>query len=136
MVDINRCIFHPRPGGLSSDTGSGAIHWDTDPRVPPGSLRGVVLLTDVVRNGAVFSACLRYTKTLTVGCNRTRAQRTPIPLTQGGNLRKRHKSRVKAGDVISWSTKLPHGSAVNLSNRLLRSLPCSLPAMRRNARNR
>jgi hypothetical protein len=57
MVDMNRCIFRPpvRPGLPGS---YGSIHWDTDPRARlPASAQGVVLLTDVARDGGGFQ-CL------------------------------------------------------------------------------
>ncbi len=58
VADINRCLFrppcHPDWPTISRST----IHWDTDPRAPGrGSLQGVVLLTDVGRDGGGYQ-CL------------------------------------------------------------------------------
>jgi len=57
-VDINRFVFRPPVHPGFPTISHGTIHWDTDPRLPgPGSLQGVVLLTDVGRNGGGFQ-CL------------------------------------------------------------------------------
>jgi len=58
MVDINRCIFRAPCHRDWPTISRSTIHWDTDPRAPgPGSLQGVVLLTDVGPNGGGYQ-CL------------------------------------------------------------------------------
>jgi hypothetical protein len=55
MVDMNRCIFRPPVDPKYPTISHGTIHWDTDPRSSePSSLQGVVLLTDVARDGGGF----------------------------------------------------------------------------------
>jgi hypothetical protein len=58
MVDINRCLFRPPRHPQWPTISGGDIHWDTDPQAAgPGSLQGVVLLTDVDRDGGGYQ-CL------------------------------------------------------------------------------
>jgi hypothetical protein len=117
MVDINRCIFRP-PIHPASTVSYGSIHWDTDPRVPgPGSIQGVVLLTDVRRNGGGFQCLPEVYRTLDVWLERCASQHD----FDFFNPRLDHLTATQvegnAGDVILWSSKLPHGSATNSSDR-------------------
>jgi ectoine hydroxylase-related dioxygenase (phytanoyl-CoA dioxygenase family) len=118
MVDINRCIFRPpvHPGLPTISYGS--IHWDTDPRGPlPPSLQAVVLLTDVGRDGGGFQCLPEVYQNLDAWLERY-ARRDDFDFFNPGlNHWKTTQIEGKAGDVIFWSTKLPHGSATNLSNR-------------------
>jgi hypothetical protein len=118
MVDINRCIFRPpvHPGFPTISHGS--IHWDTDPREPgSGSLQAVVLLTDVGRDGGGFQCLPEVYRDLEAWLQR-HARRGDFDFFNPGlNHWKATQIEGQAGDVILWSTKLPHGTATNLSNR-------------------
>jgi hypothetical protein len=118
MVDINRCIFrspvHPRYPRV----GRGSIHWDTDPRQPgPGSLQSVVLLTDVCPDGGGFQCLPEVYRHLDAWLRRHARGRHFDFFNPGLNDQKTTQIEGHAGDVILWSTRLPHGSATNLSNR-------------------
>ena len=55
MVDINRCIFRAPCHRDWPIISRSTIDWDTDPHARgPGSLQGVVLLTDVGPNGGGY----------------------------------------------------------------------------------
>jgi hypothetical protein len=118
MVDINRCIFrppvHPRFPAISR----GSIHWDTDPRTPgPASLQAVVLLSDVGRNGGGFQCLPEVYRNLDAWLNKHARHGDFDFFNPGLNRWKTTQVEGKAGDVILWSTKLPHGTAANLSKR-------------------
>ena len=118
MVDINRCIFRP-PVLVDFPTIShGTIHWDTDPRTPDsGSLQAVVLLSDVARDGGGFQCLPEVYQNLDAWLERY-AQRQHFDFFNPGlNHWKARQVTGKAGDVIFWSTKLPHGTATNRSQR-------------------
>jgi hypothetical protein len=118
MVDINRCIFRPpvHPGFPAISYGT--IHWDTDPRAPgPATLQAVVLLTDVGRNGGGFQ-CLPVVYQNLEAWLRLFARGKDFDFFNPGlNHWKSTQVEGQAGDVILWSTRLPHGSATNLSDR-------------------
>jgi hypothetical protein len=118
MVDINRCIFRPpvHPGFPTISHGS--IHWDTDPSVPgSATAQAVVLLTDVGRDGGGFQCLPEVYQNLDAWLKRY-ARRDDFDFFNPGlNYWKATQIEGKAGDVILWSTKLPHGSATNMSNR-------------------
>ena len=117
MVDMNRCIFRPPVHRRFPKISRGTIHWDTDPRGPqPASVQGVVLLSDVCRNGGGFQ-CLPDVYRNLDGWLKRYAPRHDFNFFYPG-LNHWHTTQVdgKAGDVILWSTELPHGSAINLSN--------------------
>ena len=117
MVDINRCIFRPpiRPGSTLS---YGTIHWDTDPKAPgPGSIQAVVLLTDVRPNGGGFQCLPEVYQNLDVWLEEYGSHDNFDFFNPGLNEWKTTQVEGKAGDVILFSTKLPHGSATNSSNR-------------------
>jgi hypothetical protein len=118
MVDINRCIFrppiHPRRPAISY----GSIHWDTDPRKKgPGSLQAVVLLTDAGRDGGGFQCLPDVYRNLDAWLERY-AFRDDFNFFEPG-LNRRQTTQVggNAGDVILWSSRLPHGTAANWSLR-------------------
>jgi len=118
MVDINRCIFrppcHPKWPTISRST----IHWDTDPRAPGiGSLQGVVLLTDVGPNGGGYQCLPDIYRSLDIWLARNGRGSNFDFFNPQLNSRETLQIEGNAGDVILWSTRLPHGSAVNLSNR-------------------
>ena len=117
MVDINRCIFRApiRPGSTLS---YGTIHWDTDPKAPgPGSIQAVVLLTDVRPNGGGFQCLPEVYQNLDVWLEEYGSHDNFDFFNPGLNEWKTTQVEGKAGDVILFSTKLPHGSATNSSNR-------------------
>jgi hypothetical protein len=118
MVDINRCLFRPPRHPKWPTTSLGDIHWDTDPRAAgPGSLQGVVLLSDVDRDGGGYQCLPDIYQNLEAWLDRN-ARRSDFDFINPG-LKNRTTTQIagKAGDVILWSTKLPHGSAANLSHR-------------------
>src|SRR5262245_14507527 len=116
-VDINRCIFRPpiRPGSTVS---YGNIHWDTDPRAAGlGSIQAVVLLTDVRRFEGGFQCLPEVYQNLDEWL-RQYGYREDFDFFNPKLIQWRPTQvQGKAGDVILWSSKLPHGSATNLSSR-------------------
>lgn len=117
-VDMNRCIFRPPVHRRFPKISRGTIHWDTDPRGPrPASLQGVVLLSDVCRGGGGFQCLPDVFRNLDAWLKRY-ARRGDFDFFYPG-LDDWTTTQVegKAGDVILWSTKLPHGSAINLTDR-------------------
>jgi len=117
MVDINRCMFRPPVHSGWPTISYGSIHWDTDPRLGPEELQAVVLLTDVGRNGGGFQCLPEIYQNLDAWLERY-AQRDDFDYFNPGlNDWKATQVEGKAGDVILWSTKLPHGTATNSSDR-------------------
>jgi len=118
MVDINRCIFRPPIHRRWPGVSYGSIHWDTDPRKKgPGSLQAVVLLTDVERDGGGFQCLPEVYRNLDAWLER-HASRDDFNFFEPGlNRWKMTQVGGKAGDVILWSTRLPHGTAANWSLR-------------------
>ena len=118
MVDINRCIFRPpSPSGLADHQ---SWNYSLGHR-PEGDGAGVVAGRRIVDRRwplwrTVSNACLRSIKTWTRGSNGTRARNDFDFFNPGLNHWKTTQVEGKAGDVILWSTKLPHGTATNLSN--------------------
>jgi hypothetical protein len=118
MVDINRCIFRPPVHRRFPKISHGSIHWDTDPRgLRPASVQAVVLLSDVGRNGGGFQCLPDVYQSLDAWLKRYARRDNFDFFYPGLNHWKTTQVEGKAGDVILWSTKLPHGSATNLSNR-------------------
>jgi ectoine hydroxylase-related dioxygenase (phytanoyl-CoA dioxygenase family) len=99
-------------------TAARSIHWDTDPRVPgPGSLQAVVLLADVGPDGGGFQCLPEVYQNLDAWLEPYALRDDFDFFNPGLNHWKTTQIEGKAGDVILWSSKLPHGSATNLSNR-------------------
>ena len=118
MVDINRCIFRPPVHPGLPTISHGSIHWDTDPRVPGrSSLQAVVLLTDVGRDAGGFQCLPEVYQNLDAWLERYAPRDGFDFFNPGLNHREAKQIEGKAGDVILWSTKLPHGTASNLSKR-------------------
>ena len=118
MVDMNRCIFRPPVNRRFPKISRGTIHWDTDPRrLRPAAVQGVVLLSDVCHEGGGFQCLPDVFRNLNAWLKRY-ARRDDFNFFYPG-LDHWNTTQVegKAGDVILWSTKLPHGSATNLSDR-------------------
>ncbi len=117
-VDMNRCIFRPPVHPGFPTISHGTIHWDADPRVPgPGLLQGVVLLTDVGRDAGGFQCLPEVYQNLDAWLERYAHWDDFDFFNPGLDHQKTTQIEGKAGDVILWSTKLPHGTATNLSNR-------------------
>ncbi len=117
MLDINRCIFRPPASPLIPEISHSTIHWDTDPGKPGESLQAVVLLTDVTRDGGGFQCIPEVYQNLETWLalhGRDDDFDFFNPELQHWNTT---QVEGQAGDVILWSTKLPHGSAANLSDR-------------------
>jgi len=118
MVDINRCIFRPPADRRFPKISHGTIHWDTDPRGPtPASVQAVVLLSDVGRDGGGFQCLPDVYQNLDAWLGRYARHDDFDFFYPGLNRWKTIQVEGNAGDVILWSTRLPHGSATNLSNR-------------------
>jgi hypothetical protein len=117
MVDVNRCIFRPPVHSSFPGLSYGTIHWDTDPKRAKDSLQAVVLLSDVDRNSGGFQCVPEVYQNLNEWL-KGHALRDDFDFFNPGlNHWKTTQVTGKAGDVILWSAKLPHGSAINLSNR-------------------
>jgi len=118
MVDINRCIFCPPVHPARPAISRGSIHWDTDPRAPGTfSLQAVVLLTDVGRDAGGFQCLPVVYQNLDAWLKLFAPSDDFDFFNPGLNRWKTTQIEGKAGDVILWSTRLPHGTARNLSNR-------------------
>ncbi len=118
MVDINRCIFRPPVRRAFPDEGHATIHWDTDPRGPEEpSVQAVVLLTDVTRNGGGFQCLPKIYRNLDAWLGRYGLGDNFNFFEPRLNHLRTTQIAGRAGDVILWSTKLPHGSAANRSSR-------------------
>ena len=118
MVDINRCIFCPPVHPDIPTISRGTIHWDSHPRMHArDSLQAVVLLTDVRRNGGGFQCIPEVYQNLDLWLERYAWREDFDFFNPGLNHWKTTQIEGKAGDVILWSTKLPHGTTPNLSKR-------------------
>jgi len=116
MVDINRCIFRPPVHDDFPGRSYGTVHWDTDPRTPgAGSLQAVILLTDVGRDEGGFQCLPGVYQNLEAWLEQYATGSDFDFFNPGLNDWETMQVEGKAGDVILWSTKLPHGSATNLS---------------------
>ena len=116
MVDINRCIFRPPVNPRLPAISHGTIHWDTDPRGPrPATVQAVVLLSDVARNEGGFQCIPEIYQNLAAWLEQYAHDDFDF-FNPGLNSWKARQIEGKAGDVILWSTRLPHGTAPNLSN--------------------
>ena len=118
MVDINRCIFRPPVHANYPTISHGTIHWDTDPRAPgPSTLQSVVLLSDIDRNTGGFQCLPEIYQNLNAWLERHARGRDFDFFNPGLNHQQTTQVEAKTGDVILWSTRLPHGTATNLSKR-------------------
>jgi ectoine hydroxylase-related dioxygenase (phytanoyl-CoA dioxygenase family) len=107
----------------------GDIHWDTHPRVEDGgTLQCVALLTDVERNGGGSQCVPGIFQDLDAWLDQN-ARGCDFDFINPGLNCPTTQIEGKAGDVILWSTKLPHGGAANLSERprIAALSPCSRP---------
>jgi hypothetical protein len=118
MVDINRCIFRPPVDRRFPQRSFGTIHWDTDPRGPqPASIQGVVLLSDIGPETGGFQCIPEIFQNLDAWLARYARSSHFNFFRPGLNHWRATQVVGKAGDVILWSSRLPHGSATNHSNR-------------------
>ena len=118
MVDINRCMFRPPVHPGFPDVSHGTIHWDTDPRSPgPASMQAVILLTDVGQDEGGFQCLPEVYQKLGAWLEWYSLMGDFDFFNPGLNDWKATQIEGKAGDVILWSTRLPHGPATNQSNR-------------------
>lgn len=118
MLDINRCLFRPPVRPAFPDDLQGTIHWDADPRAPDEpSVQAVVLLTDVDRDGGGFQCLPEIYQNLNAWLSRHGVHDDFNFFEPGLNHLQTTQIAGQAGDVILWSTLLPHGSAPNLSSR-------------------
>ena len=119
MVDINRCIFRPPVHPEHPDISHGSIHWDTDPRgSEEGTLQTGILLSDVGARDCGGFQCLPAIYQNLPEWLDSNAQANDFDFFNPGlNYLKTTQVEGKAGDVTLWSTKLPHGSASNLSDQ-------------------
>jgi hypothetical protein len=117
-VDMNRCIFRPPINPRYSTISYGTIHWDTDPKAAgPGALQAVVLLSDIGPNTGGFQCIPDVYQNLDAWLEQNASSEGFDFFNPGLNDRETIQVTADAGDVILWSTKLPHGSASNLSTR-------------------
>ena len=118
MVDMNRCIFRPSIHRRWPEVSYGTIHWDTDPRTKgTGSLQAVVLLSDVDYNGGGFQCLPEVYQNLDAWLKRHAAHDDFNFFEPGLSNSKTTQVAGSTGDVILWSTRLPHGTAANWSLR-------------------
>jgi len=118
MADMNRCIFRPPIHARWPEVSYGTIHWDTDPRKKgPGSLQAVVLLTDVGYDCGGFQCLPEVYRNLDAWLERYASCDDFNFFEPGLNHWKTTQVAGSAGDVILWSTRLPHGTAANWSLR-------------------
>jgi len=116
MVDINRCYFRPPCRRDFPTRSRSGIHWDTDPRAPgPGSIQAVVLLTDVGLNAGGYQCQPDIYRNLKAWLAEHAKQPDFDFFNPGLNQHPATQIEGCAGDLIIWSSRLPHGSAANLS---------------------
>src|SRR5579871_1056764 len=118
MVDINRCMFRPPVHPERPGHGEATMHWDADPRpAEEATLQAVILLSDVRRDGGGFHCIPEIYRDLNGWLARNARGGDFNFLEPGLSHWKTTQVEGAAGDIILWSTKLPHGSAINLSKR-------------------
>lgn len=116
-VDFNRCCFRP-PWNLDfPEQGLGEIHWDIDPRKgSKGWIQGIVLLTDIKENTGGFQCIPEIYANLDEWIRLNAMSIEFNHLKPGLEFHPTLQLSGQAGDVILWSTLLPHGPAVNFSD--------------------
>ncbi len=117
LVDINRCIFRPPVNPNYPSLSYGSIHWDTDPRATEESLQAVILLSDTDYDEGGFQCIPKVYQNLDAWLKLYARLPSFDFIFPGLNDWTTTHVTGKAGDLILWSTKLPHGSATNLSKR-------------------
>ncbi|BDC53067.1 phytanoyl-CoA dioxygenase [Bryobacterales bacterium F-183] len=119
-VDINRCIFRPPVSAAHPWVSHSDIHWDTDPLGPAEpSVQTGILLTPIKPNAGGFQCIPEIYRHLGSWLDQNARGRAHFDFQRP--CLNSHRGIVQvtadAGDVILWSTQLPHGSASNLSKR-------------------
>lgn len=117
FVDINRSCFRPPIKEAYPSLSKGEIHWDIDPRNgSKGWIQGIVLLTDISKNTGGFQCIPEVYKNISSWLARNGQDKDFNHFYPGLN---EHPEIIqiegKAGDIILWSTLLPHGPALNSS---------------------
>lgn len=116
-VDINRSCFRPPSKPEYPGLSQGEIHWDIDPRNgSEGWIQGIVLLTDIKRNSGGFQCIPEIYRNINKWLLKNAINEDFDHFYPGLN---NHPDIVQinanAGDIIVWSTLLPHGPALNSS---------------------
>ncbi|HLZ08244.1 MAG TPA: phytanoyl-CoA dioxygenase family protein [Chloroflexota bacterium] len=96
----------------------GFIHWDTDtlkyPNIP-FRVQGVLAITDTAQNMGGFQCVPEMYRELEAWIARQPADRNPTrPDLTGYEIT---KLAMQPGDLVIWSTLLPHGNGHNVSKR-------------------
>ncbi len=96
----------------------GFIHWDTDISLYPNipfRVQGVLALTDTAENMGGFQCIPEMYRELGAWIARQPADRDPRrPDYSGYSIT---KLGMKAGDLVIWTTLLPHGNGHNVSDQ-------------------
>jgi hypothetical protein len=119
MLDINRCIFRPPVHPSHPERSQSDIHWDTDPRVEiDGNVQAGVQLTPISPATGGFQCIPGIYRNLNAWLARHAHNNSSFRMVDPG-LKDTETVQVTAnvGDLIIWSTKLPHGSAANHSKQ-------------------
>ncbi|MBS1833730.1 MAG: phytanoyl-CoA dioxygenase family protein [Acidobacteria bacterium] len=119
-VDINRCIFRSPVRDANPWISHSDIHWDTDPMGPAEeALQACIPLTPIRANTGGFQCIPEIYRQLDAWLNENARGRAHFDFQRPclNNHRGIVQIDAEAGDVILWSTRLPHGSASNLSRR-------------------
>lgn len=119
-VDINRCIFRPPVHPAHPWVSHSDIHWDTDPLADTEeSVQTGILLSPIRPNAGGFQCIPEIYRNFDRWLDRNARGRVHFDFQRP--CLNNHPGLVQvtanAGDVILWSTRLPHGSASNLSDR-------------------
>jgi len=118
-VSIDRTNFKPPadPAHPQHDH-KGFIHWDTDTSLYPNipfRVQGVLALTDTVADMGGFQCIPDLYQELDAWIAAQPADRDPRkPDTTGFTI---SKLAMHAGDLVIWTTLLPHGNGHNVSSR-------------------
>lgn len=118
-TDINRCCFRPPVHDDYPAFSLGEIHFDIDPRKgSEGWIQGIVLLTDIAPHTGGFQCIPEIYQDIDEWV-RQHAMSVKFNHFQPG-LEAHPTVQIsgRAGDVILWSTLLPHGPAINLSDQV------------------
>jgi ectoine hydroxylase-related dioxygenase (phytanoyl-CoA dioxygenase family) len=118
-ASIDRANFKPPadPAHPEHDH-KGFIHWDTDTSLYPNipfRVQAVLALTDTAENMGGFQCIPEIYQQLDVWIARQPADRHPFrPDYTGFEIT---KLGMRAGDLVIWTTLLPHGNGHNQSNQ-------------------
>ena len=119
MLDINRCMFRSPIHPLHPTRSQGDIHWDADPRakVEP-TVQAVVLLTPIGPGRGGFQCVPEVYRNLAAWLAENHEGDGDFDFRHAGLIHPQTiEVEANAGDMILWSTRLPHGSALNHSDQ-------------------